>query len=110
MRLLIYGAGVIGSLYGVLFEKAGLDVSIYAKGKRLNILNSRGLLYYENNEVKKSEVKILSELIWNDKYDYIFLAVREDQLYTALKELKDNKSDIVTLVNSIDDYHEWEDI
>ena len=110
MRLLIYGAGVIGSLYGVLFEKAGLDVSIYAKGKRLNILNSRGLLYYENNEVKKSEVKILSELTWNDKYDYIFLAVRENQLYTALKELKDNKSDIVTLVNSIDDYHKWEDI
>ena len=110
MRLLIYGAGVIGSLYGVLFEKAGLDVSIYAKGKRLNILNLRGLLYYENNEVKKSEVKILSELTWNDKYDYIFLAVRENQLYTALKELKDNKSDIVTLVNSIDDYHKWEDI
>lgn len=110
MRLLIYGAGVIGSLYGVLFEKAGLDVSIYAKGKRLNILNLRGLLYYENNEVKKSEVKILSELTWNDKYDYIFLAVRENQLYIALKELKDNKSDIVTLVNSIDDYHKWEDI
>ncbi len=39
-----------------------------------------------------------------------FLAVRENQLCEALDELKDNRSDIVTLVNSIDDYHKWEKI
>ena len=35
MRLLIYGAGVIGSLYAALFAEAGYDVSVYARGKRL---------------------------------------------------------------------------
>ena len=35
MRILIYGAGVIGSLYAVLFAETGYDKSIYARGKRL---------------------------------------------------------------------------
>lgn len=35
MKLLIYGAGVIGSLYAALFGEAGYDVTVYARGKRL---------------------------------------------------------------------------
>ena len=110
MRLLIYGAGVIGSLYAVLLKKAGFDVSVYARGRRLAVLKSRGLLYYENNKLRKSKVKVLKELKRDDKYDFIFLTVRENQLYAALEELKYNNSDIVTMVNSIDDYRNWEDI
>ena len=110
MRLLIYGAGVIGSLYAVLLKKAGFDVSIYARGRRLAVLKLRGLLYYENNKLRKSKVKVLKELKRDDKYDFIFLTVRENQLYTALEELKYNNSDIVTMVNSIDDYRNWEGI
>ena len=32
MRILIFGAGVIGSLYGALFAEAGYDVAVYARG------------------------------------------------------------------------------
>ena len=38
MKILIYGAGVIGSLYAVLFAETGYDTSIYARGKRLEFL------------------------------------------------------------------------
>ena len=31
MRLLIYGEGVIGCWYAVLFSKAGYDTTIYAR-------------------------------------------------------------------------------
>ena len=34
MRILIYGAGVIGPLYVALLAEAGYDTSIYARGKR----------------------------------------------------------------------------
>ena len=40
MRILIYGAGVIGSLYAALLADAGYDTSIYARGKRLEILKN----------------------------------------------------------------------
>ena len=54
---------------------------------------------------------ILGELPDNDIYDFILLTVRENQLYEALFELKNNKSDtIVTMVNSLDSYKKWEDI
>ena len=43
MRILIYGAGVIGSLYVSLFAEAGSDTSIYARGKRLEVLRNNGL-------------------------------------------------------------------
>ena len=35
MRILIYGAGVIGCLYATLFSEAGFDTTIYARGRRL---------------------------------------------------------------------------
>ena len=41
----------------------------------------------------------------------MILTVRENQLYEALVELKNNKSNtIVTMINSLDSYNKWEDI
>ncbi len=108
MRILIYGAGVIGSLYAALLSKAGMDVTVYARGKRLSCLQEKGLLYRKNGQVHKANVKVISSLSDNDSYDFIFLTVREDQLITALAELKDNVSPtIVTMVNSLDTYESW---
>ena len=111
MRILIYGAGVIGSLYAVLLKEAGYDTTIYARGHRLEALQNQGLLYKKNNIIKKVDIKVIDYLQDNDIYDFIFLTVRENQLYQALKELKSNKSKtIITMVNSIDNYEKWESI
>lgn len=111
MKLLIYGAGVIGSLYAALFGEAGYNVTVYARGRRLELLESKGLLYLQKGKIKRADVKIISKLLDDDIYDFIFLSVRENQLYEAFEELKTNKSGcIVTLVNSIDDYGKWENI
>ena len=53
MRILIYGAGVVGSLYAALLADAGYDTSIYARGKRLEILKNDGLLYKKNQDWKR---------------------------------------------------------
>lgn len=111
MRILIYGSGVIGSLYAVLLKETGYDTTIYARGHRLEVLQNQGLLYKKNNITKKVDIKVIDHLQDNDIYDFIFLTVRENQLYQALKELKSNKSKtIITMVNSIDNYEKWESI
>ena len=111
MRILIYGAGVIGSLYAVLFAETGYDTSIYARGKRLEFLKKNGLLYKKNQNIRRAEATIRGQLSDNDAYDFILLTVRENQLYEALAELKNNKSNIiVTMVNALDSYKKWEDI
>lgn len=63
MRILIYGAGVIGSLYAALLADAGYDTSIYARGKRLEILKNNGLFYKKNQDLIKAKIKILEEVV-----------------------------------------------
>ena len=111
MRILIFGAGVIGSLYGALLAEAGYDVSVYARGRRLESLTQDGLLYKSKGKIRKAPIKVLSKIQPGDRYDLVFLTVRENQLHTALEELRQNCSPtIVTMVNSLETYDEWEAI
>lgn len=111
MKLLIYGAGVIGCLYAVLFDKAGYDTAIYARGKRLEALRKSGLKYEAKGAIHKADVKIIGKLENDDVYDFIFLTVKENQVHTALKELSANLSpNIVTMVNTLEPYSAWEEI
>ena len=108
MRILIYGAGVIGCLYAALFHKAGYDVTVYARGKRLELLRKEGLLRVTKGTTQKIEVKIIDELRSDDTYDFIFLTVKENQVHKALEELSSNSSpNIVTMVNTLHPYSEW---
>jgi len=107
MRILVFGAGVIGSLYSARLSSIGIDVALLARGRRLEIIKNKGLLYYEKNMVKKASIKIIDKLKNNDIYDYIFLAVRYEQIESALMDMKDNSSkNIITLSNAIG-YDRW---
>lgn len=111
MRILIYGAGVIGSIYAVYLSQIGCEVSILARGQRLEDLCQKGLLYRDENRIQKADVRIMAQLEPEDRHDYIFLTVRAEQLHQALAQLKHNASPtIVTMVNSLEDYSEWEEI
>ena len=111
MRVLIFGAGVIGSLYAAYLSQNGCDVSILARGHRLTELQELGLRYRKGSHVKCTDVRVLEKLEPNDRYDYVFLTVRAEQLHNALEQLQDNVSPtIVTMVNSLEEYHAWEAI
>ena len=111
MRILIYGAGVIGCLYATLFSKAGFDITIYARGRRLESFKQNGLLYFKNKKIKKAKVNIIDKVDANDIYDFVFLTVKSNQVHTALEELKNNNSpNIVTMVNTLEKYDVWEKI
>lgn len=111
MRLLIYGAGVIGCFYATLFCEAGYDTTIYARGKRLESLKKNGLIYIKKRKKTKVKPKIIETVKNEDTYDFIFLTVRENQVHQALNELRNNSSpNIVTMVNTIEPYSDWERI
>ena len=111
MKLLIYGAGVIGCFYAALFSEAGFDTTIYARGKRLESIAENGLLYVKNKKIVKAAVKVTGKVAADDLYDFIFLPVRENQVQKALQELRHNRSpNIVTMVNTLEPYSNWEGI
>ena len=54
MRILIYGAGVIGSFYASRFVKAGLDVTVLARGQGQK--NYRDTVY--GTEARQERIKL----------------------------------------------------
>jgi len=110
-KVLIYGAGVIGSIYAVKFANAGHEVSVYARGSRLQSLESKGLLYAEKTTIKTVPVTVLSNVDHTTIYDYVFVAVRYEQIEAALTELAENNNpNIVTMVNNPKGYTHWENL
>lgn len=109
-RLLIFGAGVIGSVYALRFAQYGLNVTLLARGKRLQALKRNGLSYNDNGTIKQIAVKTIDKLENDDIYDFIFVPVRYDQAESSLTAIKNNKSNtIVTLTNTIG-YDSWLEI
>lgn len=109
-RLLIFGAGVIGSVYALRFAQSGMDVTILARGKRLEDLRTDGLRYNDNGTIKQLPVKTIDKLADDDIYDFIFVPVRYDQAESALSAIKNNQSHtIITLTNTIG-YDSWLEI
>jgi len=57
-RVLIFGAGVIGSAYALKLIEAGVDVTIFARAARLKTLQENGLQYNEKGTVKSIKVAV----------------------------------------------------
>lgn len=107
-RILIFGAGVIGSIYAIKFIQAGFDVTLLARSTRFKNLKEEGLLYHHDGEVKSIKIPVIDRLERNDVYDVIFVALRYDKAQSALQALKDNQSNtIVTMISLSTDFTPW---
>lgn len=109
-RILIFGAGVIGSTFGGRMALQGHDVTLLARNKRFTELNKNGLLLQQNNQnqSQKIDVKVISELEENDIYEYVFVCLRNEQVDSAFPELAKNRSkNVVFMVNNPSGYSKW---
>ncbi|MCM3274228.1 ketopantoate reductase family protein [Paenibacillus elgii] len=110
-RILIFGAGVIGSMYAIKLIEAGFDVTLFARSNRFKSLRENGLQYKGKGTVKSIQVNVIDSLENDDVYDFIFVTVRYDRSESALLALKDNQSkNIVTMTNNSIGFSSWLDI
>ncbi|WP_408892015.1 ketopantoate reductase family protein [Paenibacillus taichungensis] len=110
-RILIFGAGVIGSMYAIKLIEAGVDVTLFAQSNRSKSLRENGLQYKEKNTVRSIKVNVIDRLENDDIYDFIFVTVRYDRSESALLALKDNQSkNIVTMTSNSIGFSSWLDI
>lgn len=110
MKLLIYGAGVIGSIFGVKLSLAGHDVTMLARGKRLAEIIDKGLVLRNPNtgHEEKASVKTIETLLPDMEFDYIFVVMQRTQVDAVLNILARNCSkNIVFVVNTCAGYEEW---
>lgn len=95
MKILIYGAGVIGCTYGWQLSKAGCDVTVFVRqGKKQSIEESGISIQCTDYRGKSKKVEkvifrpnVIDELLPQNDYNYIIVSVREEQLKDLLPAL-----------------------
>lgn len=110
MRILIYGAGVIGSIFAGKLAASGEDVTVLARGKRFEELQQNGieLTAPRANKNEVIPVKVIDCLAPDDLFDYIIVAMQRTQVDSVLPVLSQNRSkNIVFVVNTAAGYEQW---
>lgn len=99
MKLLVYGAGVLGSSFAVQMHEAGHDVSLLARGERLTALRRHGVQLAEQGSrtVRRVQIKIVENPI--EGYDLITVLVRAHQLDAVLQSLAGVDGDVLFMLN-----------
>lgn len=97
MRLLVYGAGVLGSLLAARMHDAGHDVAILARGERLAALHRHGIQLAEENSpvVRRVPVPVVEDPAGG--YDLIAVLVRAHQVDTVLDSVAGLDGDVLFL-------------
>ncbi|MFS8203433.1 ketopantoate reductase family protein [Streptomyces sp. CWNU-52B] len=99
MKLLVYGAGVTGSLFATHMHEAGHDVSLLARGERLAALRRHGVRLAEGDGPAVRHVPVPVVEHPADAYDLIAVCVRTHQVEAVLKSLADVEGDVLFLLN-----------
>jgi 2-dehydropantoate 2-reductase len=99
MKLLVYGAGVTGSLFAARLHEAGHDVSLLARGERLAALRRHGVQLAEadNPAVRRVPVPVVEHPAGG--YDLIAVFVRTHQVDAVLQSLAGLDGDVLFLLN-----------
>jgi 2-dehydropantoate 2-reductase len=86
MRILVVGAGVIGSVYAGKLLQAGHEVVLFARGRRLLDLQTYGLILEDAESGLRTELRAsaIGELVPDDGYDLVLVPVRSEQLVSTL--------------------------
>lgn len=92
IRILVYGAGVIGSLYAARLKDAGHDVVLLARGRRLNELETHGIVLQDEatGRMAVTRVTLTDHLDPTDRYDLIVVTMRKGQVESILTSLAAN--------------------
>jgi 2-dehydropantoate 2-reductase len=86
VRILVFGAGVIGSVYAGKLLQAGHHVVLLARGRRLADLQTRGLVLENAQSKRRLELPVsaVDSPEADQRYDLVLVAVRAEQLAATL--------------------------
>jgi 2-dehydropantoate 2-reductase len=102
MRVLVYGAGVLGSYLAHVLVRGGNDVTMLARGRRVDELQNDGLVirHYFQLRTTVDKVNVISELQPEDIFDLIFVVMKYPDFQAVLPALAANHSRHVVIVGN----------
>jgi ketopantoate reductase len=92
-KILVYGAGPLGSLFAARLQEGGNEVSILARGHRLDDLCELGvvLVDVQTKEQTVTRVNVVGELAPDDAYDLVLVIMRKNHALPVLPILAANR-------------------
>jgi 2-dehydropantoate 2-reductase len=95
VRILVVGAGVIGSIYAAKLSEAGHEVVLLARGRRFSDLEVHGLVLEETESGQRTvlSLPLVSEPTGEERYDLLLVPVRCEQLSSTVAILVDMVGD-----------------
>ena len=102
MKILVFGAGVLGCNLARNLFRAGKDVTLLARGKWAEEIRKNGLRIKDkfSLRVSVSRIPVVSELRPEDTYDVIFIVMRYTQLDSILDTLRANGTKNIVFVGN----------
>ena len=94
MKLLVIGAGVLGSQLAHVLNTAGHEVTLLARGSRKEELLRDGLVirHYAQLRTTRERIRVTGSLEPEDAYDIVFVVVRCNQLAEVLPLIAGNRA------------------
>jgi len=92
MKILVYGAGPLGSLMATRLIEAGHDVYVLARGQRLSDLREHGIVleYGTSGERSVTRANVVESLSSDDYYDLVMVVMRKNHALQILPILAAN--------------------
>ena len=102
MKILVFGAGVLGCNLARNFFRAGKDVTLLARGAWGESIQKNGLRIKDkfSPRMSVSRIPVTAELKAEDKYDVIFVVLRYTQLDAILDTLRMNPTKNIVFVGN----------
>ncbi len=104
MKICIVGAGATGGYLGAKLIKAGLDVSLVARGPHLEAMRKTGLTIIENDKEISCLPKCSDSMEELGKMDFIFITLKAYSIPGIVKEIAkmfDDNTSVITAYNGI---------
>ena len=104
MKILVFGAGVLGCNLARNLFRAGKEVTLLARGKWAEEIRKNGLRIKDkfSPKVSVSRISVVTELAPEDAYDLICVVVRYTQIDSILEALRANLTkNIVFIGNNV---------
>ena len=85
-KILVYGAGPLGSLFAARLQEGGNEVSILARGQRLDDLREHEvvLMNVQTQEETVTRVNVVEALAPDDAYDLVLVIMRKNHALQLL--------------------------
>ncbi len=102
MKILVFGAGVLGCNLARNLFRAGKDVTLLARGNWAEGIQKNGLRIKDkfSPRMSVSRIPVVTELKPDDTYDVIFVVMRYTQLDTILETLRANQTKNIVFVGN----------